>query len=86
MDSGLVLIGLLCSSFVAINKATNRRFEFDALGDQRVAGVRVGNALTSRMLNLKSQVPSLTQTVLNKHHDTWVFYWMHLRYIYISLK
>ena len=50
MDNCLVLIGLLCSSFVAINRGTNRRFPFDPLGDQRFEGVRTGNLLTTRTL------------------------------------
>ncbi len=50
MDESLVVIGLLCSSFVAINRGTNRRFPFAPLGDERVAGVREGNCLTSRLL------------------------------------
>lgn len=48
MDGALVLIGLLCSSFVAINRATNRRFPFSPLGDVQVRSVREGNSLTSR--------------------------------------
>lgn len=50
MDNCLVLIGLLCSSFVAINRGTNKRFPFDPLGDQRFEGVRTGNLLTTRTL------------------------------------
>ena len=50
MDGAMVLIGLLCSSFVSINRATNRRFPFDPLGNLLVEGVRVGNLLTTRWL------------------------------------
>lgn len=53
MDNFVCLIGLLCSSFVAINRATNRRFPFCALGDVRQPSVQVGNALTSRFLGFK---------------------------------
>lgn len=48
MDQSLVVIGLLCSSFVAINRGTNRRFPFAPLGDERMSGVQEGNCLTSR--------------------------------------
>ena len=52
MDGSLVLIGLLCSSFVAINRGTNRRFPFNPLGDTGVEGVRIGNLLTTRRLGI----------------------------------
>lgn len=50
MDDCLVLIGLLCSSFVAINRATNKRFPFNPLGDERFEGVKTGNLLVTRTL------------------------------------
>ena len=50
MDASFVLIGLLCSSFVAINRGTNKRFPFNPLGDTKGIGVQIGNGLTSRFL------------------------------------
>ena len=50
MDNCLVLIGLLCSSFVAINRGTNKRYPFSPLGDERFRGVQTGNLLVTRTL------------------------------------
>ena len=52
MDNFVCLMGLLCSSFVSINRATNKRYPFDPLGDQRFPSVQIGNALAARMLGL----------------------------------
>lgn len=51
MDNCLVLVGLLCSSFVSINRGTNRRFPFAPLGNEQAPSVRTGNMLTSRQLD-----------------------------------
>ena len=53
MDDFFILVGLLCSSYVAINRATNRRFPFSPLGDCSVTSVIQGNLLTTRYLGMK---------------------------------
>lgn len=58
MDGFLCLIGLLCSSFVAINRATNRRFPFQPLGNESIPSVRQGNELTSRSLGIMGSTNS----------------------------
>ena len=49
-DSGFCLIGLLCSSFVAINAGTHLRSLINPLGDESRSHVRLGNCLASRTL------------------------------------
>lgn len=48
MDGFFVVAGLLCSSFVGINKGTNRREPFAPLGLEQHRSVQVGNLLCSR--------------------------------------
>lgn len=52
LDSHVCLIGLLCSSFVAINRGTNKRYPHAPLGDESCKSVQVGNCLCSRILGL----------------------------------
>ena len=48
MDNFLVVLGLLCRSFVAINKGTNKRETWAPLGDESAPSVAEGNKLCSR--------------------------------------
>ena len=50
IDASFCLIGLLCSSFVAINQATHRRTPWSPLGDAERPHVAMGNLLASRTL------------------------------------
>lgn len=49
-DKSLCVIGLVCSSFVAINAATHRRSILSPLGDTERPHVRMGNILATRTL------------------------------------
>ena len=49
-DSSLCVIGLLCSSFVAINAATHCRSMSSPLGDDSKPHVKLGNVLAARIL------------------------------------
>ena len=51
----VVLIGLLCSSFVSINSGSHRRAPFDPLGDLERHHVVTGNQLCSRTLRFSFQ-------------------------------
>ena len=44
----LCVIGIVCSSFVAINSATHKRSQLFPLGDTSLPSVRLGNLLVSR--------------------------------------
>lgn len=48
----LVLIGLVCSSYVTINIGTRRRYPHTPLGDQDCPSVAMGNLLASRILGM----------------------------------
>ena len=47
----LVVIGLVCSSFVAISSGTHRRAPWDPLGQTHIPMVKMGNELAARKLN-----------------------------------
>ena len=49
-DASFCVIGLLCSSFVAINQATHCRAPWFPLGDTGKPHVALGNLLASRTL------------------------------------
>lgn len=49
-DDFLVVAGLLCRSFVAINRGTNKRQPYDALGDVTAPSVIEGNFLLCRTM------------------------------------
>ena len=51
MDSFLVVIGLICSSFVTISQGTHCRAPFFPLGREGVKMVFEGNQLASRSLS-----------------------------------
>lgn len=55
-DNFLCLVGMVCSSFVTINKGTNKRYPYDALGDHAVSSVSQGNQLATRCLDVKCSV------------------------------
>lgn len=48
MDGFFLVAGLLCRSFVAINKGTNKREPFAPLGNESAPSVREGNLLCTR--------------------------------------
>ncbi|CAL1144388.1 unnamed protein product [Cladocopium goreaui] len=48
-DNSFCVIGLLCSSFVAINAGTHLRSLINPLGDESRSHVRLGNCLASRV-------------------------------------
>ncbi len=48
MDDHLAVLAMVCTSFVAINKGTNKRETWSPLGDQNVPSVVRGNILASR--------------------------------------
>ena len=56
MDDFLLVAGLLCRSFVAINKGTNKREPFAPLGDESAPSVLEGNLLCTRTGVLKRYV------------------------------
>lgn len=74
MDECLVLIGLLCSSFVAINRGTNKRYPFSPLGDESYEGVRTGNMLTTR--NLGFGVKGRAWRLLKGNPDMLDYFWV----------
>ena len=49
-DKCLVIIGIVCSSFVLVSSGTHGRTPFDPLGKTQFASVRDGNVLASRTL------------------------------------
>ena len=48
MDDHLAVLAMVCTSFVAINKGTNKRETWSPLGDQNVPSVVRGNIFASR--------------------------------------
>ena len=56
-DNSFCVIGLLCSSFVAINAGTHLRSLINPLGDESRSHVRLGNCLASRTLAWRYDFP-----------------------------
>ena len=48
----IVVIGVVCSSFVAVNAGTHKRNPLNPLGDTSIPAVRLGNELVSRSLGV----------------------------------
>ena len=47
-DECLYLLAMVCTSFVAINRATNQRYPDSPLGNTLVPSVQIGNILAAR--------------------------------------
>lgn len=52
-DNCLLLLAMVCTSFVSINRGTNKRYPYCPLGDERFQSVRDGNLLASRFLGAR---------------------------------
>ena len=51
MDNFLCVVAMVCSSYVTINKGTNKRYPFSPEGDTSMPSVQMGNILANRCLS-----------------------------------
>lgn len=66
-DHCFLMIGIVCSSFVAISSGTHKRRPFAPLGDQSISMVRSGNLFMSRTL-LEGFAKANKRNTLKKTH------------------
>ena len=75
-DNSVCLIGLLCSSFVAINAATHCRSMMSPLGDQSRPHVVLGNMLATRTLASVKIYGSQEYWNVTSSWDFWDMIWI----------
>ena len=63
-DNFLTVIGLVCSSWVTVSQGTHCRAPWFPLGREKFEFVRIGNELTSRILDQIQQLCSISSKTL----------------------
>ncbi|CAK9008773.1 unnamed protein product [Durusdinium trenchii] len=86
-DNFLCLVGMVCSSFVTINKGTNKRYPYDALGDHAVSSVSQGNQLATRCALLLYSIVAMGGCFLLEQPRSSMLSWHpRIREVFLALK